>query len=179
MREGVSNAEIASYLATEGLITQREKTFASYLGAYKRKNFSFVTQGVSRADALANRNFDGIIGNNGPELDVERELEKVAKFQKRRLAIGHIIEESTGFVNQSLHRDVKEMRETLTELDKVRGGQRGSGRKKSQLEVTAEASESLRAVAKSETTQDKLTNLAGQLQRSIGKREQEAHDDGA
>lgn len=178
MRDGTTNADIASYLANEGLITQREKTFAGYLNAYKRRNFEFVANGKTLGQAINDRDFDGIVSGNAPALDVEKELEKVAKFQKRRLAIGHIIEESTGFVNATLHRDIKEMRETLDALDKVRGGTRGSGRKGQQLEVTAEAGEALRNVQKAEDTQDKISNMVTQLKKGLEiKAEQDADVD--
>lgn len=120
LKEGVSAASIARYLAGNGMIDQAVATFTDYLLAFRRCYPELLEDNPEVS-------LDDIVSPNKPAVDVGQELHRMYRLQKIRLAVGVKDELATQRLNRDGHRDMSVAHTYLETMAKMEGKISGHG----------------------------------------------------
>lgn len=116
MREGIPVAQIARHFALEQKINVGEKTFATYLYVFRR-----IERARINDFPLDAKTMDKHVRGDQVELDVDREMDRVIRFQKLRIGIGFENEKQLGMPLEVVGKDVRVLGQ-LIELKAKRKG---------------------------------------------------------
>lgn len=120
LKEGISIPEIARHLALDGLISQTERTFTDYLQSYKR----VYSKKLERQEGIygdTTASLDKLVSAHQPSVDIVRELNRMYRVQKVRVAIGLRNELVTGKLNKEQYRELNTAQGYLEMLARIEG----------------------------------------------------------
>lgn len=115
LRAGISTAEIARWFAEQDWLNGiTDRTFAEYVGAFRRLKPEVIKGGDLNS-------LDGIVGAHMPNADAEVELQRLLRFQKIRLKIGHDRETAIQMPLDNVGKDVERAGRLIEALAKIQG----------------------------------------------------------
>jgi len=156
LKENTKPGVIANFFAEQGWLTVSEKTFRSYIMAFRR----------IYPEALRGSGRDGIdkhIDPRKPHLDEEDVIDQAIRVQKLRIGRALDFEANTNLPMKDVHKDIEVLRNLAVTKAELRGGGKQSNKAGSAATLTNEASEALRKSDAAESSADKLTHLTSML----------------
>ena len=172
IRQGTPNTTIAAHCVTRGYLQVNQKTAVSYLQYFRAKNPSICAP-VVKDDITAEDNLDNLFDAAGIALDEETELLRLISVQKARLGINYKNERNLGALLDSGSKDVKELRELLEALARLRG-KLSSGGASLDVNVHSGYQEAVRGdlqgLTQDENTRNMLSSMVGDLVQAVGRK---------
>lgn len=161
IREGVPNTKIAEAGILRGWFDQNQKTVVSYL-QYFRKHQPGLCKPIPKDPENNEYGYDDIFNANAFILDEELELVRLIKLQQARIGVAFRNERELTLLLDSTNKEVKELRELIMALAKVRG----TVSDRMDLAVTGytnSVKEDLKGIQHDEQTRHNIATLVGDL----------------
>lgn len=156
LRGGVSVPQIVKWFENEGWLEDLSpSTFTQYLYKFKSERSELI-----RVQPSAVESYDFHVGTHIPDVDEEKELDKLILIQKRRLSMEISTEIGLGKLLDGTHKEMNVMNELLRSKRNFRNGD------DEDLNVGSDSA-ALRTLRVNEGEQDQMQSLADQLIRSI------------
>lgn len=160
IREGTKLSEIAKYLAVEGYLSVTEPTMLRYLSLFRKRYRAEIYSGDKKT-------FDSEFPADVPSIDVETELMRLIRMQKRRIHSEYAIEQTMGKALNTTVKEVEQGRELLKLLAIVRGDIKPTGAPTGAASPDSasdpEARKALTDLRKDEMERDRMSSLVAQL----------------
>ncbi len=119
IQQGVPNSKIAEHFIARGVFEMNQKTAVGYLQYFRKARPNLCRPQAPSEDKPAS--YDHFFDGNSSIIHEETELLKLIELQKSRLAMGFNSEREINLLMTSTRREVKELRELLMDLAKLRG----------------------------------------------------------
>jgi putative component of toxin-antitoxin plasmid stabilization module len=162
LREGNTVKEIARYYAEAEFIEVNESTFASYLAVFKRKYPQLLDPNKTGDDGL-----DDLVHAHRPNVDVEKELNRLYRLQKLRLNIDVRTEKNMGKLFKDLVKDIEASHKILETIAKVQGRIKTTGNMNEAEGLTEGVRDEIRRMRNTEGHGDRMFTLTNELVGSL------------
>lgn len=159
LREGVSVNRLSAWFHSENYLTVSERTFAEYLRVFKQRNSQLIER-PRDIDTL-----DDLISSIRPDVDVVKELTRLYRLQKMRLAIDVKTEKNIGKLFNTTVKEVEISAKILELMGRATGlmGKESNSHRESDYDRNAMTGETYHRVLAEQQKTDRLEGLATQL----------------